>query len=409
MKKITILSAALLAISFANAQSSKTYAITSQTATDYYWSTIREIDITTGKVVKTLFETDKTKFESFDAVTKASITSTAKGNVGNGLDKPFAYGVAASAFDRKHNRLYYSPMHTAQIRYIDLDKNDAEFFYLNNKLIDVPNGGFLTEENHLTRMVLIGKIGYAITNDGNHIFQFTTGKKPEIKDLGALIDDASNSGVSVHNKCSSWGGDIVANEDGLLYLISANRHVFTIDVASRIAKHVGVITGIPAHFTTNGAVVSDAKNVIVTSANAAAGFYTLNMETLAASAIANSSTSYSVSDLANDMLLEGKAKNTPAENTITKVLVANDKVNIFPNPVTSSTFKLSVDELAIGNYTLTVTDLMGRQLYNKRIVVQSDNQVETIDLGKKPTNGLYLIKLTDATAKAVFAGKLVVE
>jgi hypothetical protein len=409
MKRISLLSLAFLATGAVFAQNAKTYAITSVTGNDYYWGNIREIDLATGKVVKTLFESDKTQYESVDAVSKASINSS-KALPANGVDKPFGFGVAASAFDRKHNRLYFSPMHKAEIRYIDLDDAAAKFHYNTTSLISPasPNG-FLTEENHLTRMVLIGKVGYAITNDGNHIFQFTTGKKPVITDLGALIDDASNGSISVKNKCTSWGGDIVANEDGLIYLISANKHVFTIDVASKVAKYKGQITGIPAQFTTNGAVVSDAKSATVTSANPQSGFYNVNMETLVATLVPNSVTNYSISDLANELLLEGAKKNTPVETTISKELVANDNVNVFPNPITSNTFKISLDDLTTGNYTLTVTDLIGRQVYNKRIVVNSDNQVENVDLGKKPSNGLYLLKLVDATNKNVFVGKLIVE
>jgi hypothetical protein len=408
MKKFTLLSAALVAISSLTAQSSKTYAITSQGANDYYWANIREVNLITGKVTKTLFESDKTNFESFDAVSKASINSTAKAFSTSGSDKPFAYGVAASAFDAKHNRLYFSPMHTAQIRYIDLSSGEAKFFYLADKLIDNPTG-YLTEENHLTRMVLIGKVGYAITNDGNHIFQFTTGKKPEVTDLGALIDDASNGALSVHNKCTSWGGDIVADEDGLLYLISANRHVFKVDIASRIAKHLGDIKGIPAQFTTNGAVVNDEGEIILTSANAKSSFYTMNLQTLSAYEFPNSVTGYSISDLANSNLLPSSTPKTYATAEYSKYIIANDQINVYPNPITTSQFKLSFDEMAKGNYAVTVVDLMGKQVFNKRVVVQNENQVETIDMGKKPSNGLYLVKITDATNKAVFVGKLAVQ
>lgn len=39
---------------------------------------------------------------------------------GDLLQAPFATGVAAAAFDKKHNRLYYTPMFVDQLRYIDL-------------------------------------------------------------------------------------------------------------------------------------------------------------------------------------------------------------------------------------------------------------------------------------------------
>ena len=39
---------------------------------------------------------------------------------GNILQAPFATGVAAAAYDKKHNRLYFTPMFVDQLRYIDL-------------------------------------------------------------------------------------------------------------------------------------------------------------------------------------------------------------------------------------------------------------------------------------------------
>jgi hypothetical protein len=52
--------------------------------------------------------------------------------------------------------------------------------------------------------------GYALTNDGNHLIRFTTGKDPVITDLGALTDDASNANNSVHSR-KGFGGDMIAD------------------------------------------------------------------------------------------------------------------------------------------------------------------------------------------------------
>ncbi len=407
MKKSLLLFAAAALGFTAFAQSGKTYAITSQGANNYFWGNIKEIDLATGKVTATLFETDKTPYQVYDAATKNPLYTDNKGLATNFSDKPFAYGVAASALDSKHNRLYYSPMHTAQIRYVDLNNAAPSFYYLNLPMI--PNAsGYLPEENHITRMVLIGKVGYAITNDGNHLFQFTTSKNATVTDLGGLLDDAKNGGISIHNKCTSWGGDVVAGTNGMLYLISANRNVFTVDVASKVTTYLGAITGVPAAYTTNGAVVNDAGKVVLTSANAAAGFYALDINTLVATPITETATNVSISDLANGNLISN-SKPTPEATQYNNLLVANDKVNIYPNPIATNTFKVNFDEMQKGNYVVTVTDLMGRQVYNKRIVVQNESQVESIQMDKKPSSGLYLVRVADASNKAIYVGKLIVQ
>lgn len=411
-KTLLVTSVLALSASLLTAQSSRTFAITSPSANNYYWGNIKEINLATGSFTKTLFETDITPYLTYDAVTKQQLSTDAgKGMPTNYSEKPMAYGVAASAYDAKHNRLYYSPMHQNQIRYIDLSSNEAKFFYLQQPMIANPTG-YLSEENHLTRMVLINKVGYAITNDGNHLYQFTTSKNATVTDLGALIDDANNGATSVHNKCTSWGGDVVATTDGLLYLITANKHVFTIDVASKIATYKGAITGIPATYTTNGAVVNDANKIVLTSANAAAGLYSLDAETLIATTLSATPTNVSISDLANSNLLTvaKKVNNVPVEEVkkVNQVLVANDKINIYPNPVTNGMFNLNFDEIAKGYYAVTVTNLMGMQLYTSRINVQNESQIVTINLGRKPGNGLYLVKVSNGT-KDVYVGKLIVE
>jgi hypothetical protein len=412
MKKLFLLCTAFIAFTLiSSAQSSKTYAITSQGAGNYYWGNIKEVDLATGKVLQSIFESDKTPYQIFDANSKKELNTEARGLSINYNDKPFAMGVAASAYDKKHNRLYFTPMHTAQIRYIDLNSNEAKFFYLQDKMIDNPSG-YLTEENHITRMVLIGKVGYAITNDGNHLFQFTTNKNASVTDLGALIDDASNGSISVHNKCSSWGGDIVATNEGMLYLITANRHVFTVDVASKVAKYVGAIKGIPGQFTTNGAVVNDAGKIVVTSANAASGFYAVDINSLDATIMDATATNVSISDLANANLIESKkpAAYTETEmKKITPALISNDNISVYPNPIRTPQFKINFDEMANGNYLIAVTDLMGRQVFNKRVVIQNEGQVETINMQKKPSAGIYMVRVSDPNNKDVFAGKLIVE
>jgi Secretion system C-terminal sorting domain len=412
MKKIILPSVLFLSFAATAIAQSKTFAITSAGAGNYFWSDIRQVDLSTGQVLNPVFETDKTSYQAFDATTKKAINNESKANVVNYIDKPFAYGVAAAAFDKKHDRLYFTPMHIAQIRYIDMSSGEAKFFYLQDKMLDNPTG-YLSEENHITRMVIMNKTGYAITNDGNHVFSFTTGKKPTVTDMGALVDDPSNNGISIHNRCTSWGGDLVAANDGNLYLISANRHVFTINTETRVAKLVGNIKGIPGNITTNGAVINDNGVLVLASATTGSSLYTVDTETLQATAIPSTSNAYSMSDLANANLLNVKkagSETTPVETAKIPVpLVANDNINVYPNPVVGTQFKINFDEMAKGNYQVMVTDLSGRTLLSKRIIIQGEAQIETISFDKKPARGLYLVKIADAANSNVYTGKLVVD
>ena len=122
--------------------------------------------------------------------------------------------------------------------------------------------------------------GYSLSNDGAHLIQFTTDKNLSINDLGGVVDDQSNKTISVHNSCTSYGGDMIADDDGNLYVFSARNHVFKINIETKVATHLGTITGLPAKFTVNGAAVTANNQIIVASAVEESAYYLVDPETL---------------------------------------------------------------------------------------------------------------------------------
>jgi hypothetical protein len=63
--------------------------------------------------------------------------------------------------------------------------------------------------------------GYALSNDANHLLRFQHFQKSGSGRSWNLIDAETNSNVSIHNKCTSWGGDMVAGAFGELVVVSA--------------------------------------------------------------------------------------------------------------------------------------------------------------------------------------------
>src|SRR5258708_5882253 len=142
-------------------QSTTGYAVTAAEKGGKSWKEVRLIDVTTGSIVKTIYESTR-ESEALNARTgkavvkkdpvnsqpvSASFTTPliqkkvvnldAELNKGIGnivksetrtiimkqnmpYDKPFATNSAALAYDKKHERLYYTPMNIGQLRYIDL-------------------------------------------------------------------------------------------------------------------------------------------------------------------------------------------------------------------------------------------------------------------------------------------------
>jgi Secretion system C-terminal sorting domain len=393
-------------------KSAKAYAFTSDTRGTASWNTLRLVDLSTGEVTQTLGLSNNGAESVFDAASGRAIKNPNTSGYGgyDFMSPVFGTGVAACAYDRVHNRLYYTPMRVDQLRYIDLNEATPKVYYVQSKKIN-PGGHFPAEALVITRMVIgADGMGYALTNDATHLIQFTTDRNPDIVDLGTLTDHEKNGGVSVHNMCTSWGGDMVAAADGSLYLFTMRNHVFKIDPRSRIAELKGSVTGLDKAFTTNGAAVDNNGVVFLGSASTVDGLYSVDMESLAASKVnaANGENIYNLSDLATGNLLGSKPPaNAPAESKVVK-LKGNSFIGLSPNPATNGFFNITFDVEETGRYTIQMVDIMGRVLKAKEVNVSYKKQVERFNYDNK-ANGVYIIRVVNANNETVMSDKVEVQ
>lgn len=410
----TLLTFSFIAFSFsASAQNASTFAITGDNnggAGDFVWMNIRKVDVGTGKLVSTVYDRQTATPQLLDAETKKSYTiaATFNGKAYVTTEQPTATFVAAAAYDKRHDKLFFTPMRKGELRWLDVAEN--KFYTLSSKLI---NSSDLSEEaNHITRMdIAADGNGYAVTNDANHFIRFTTGKKTVITDLGPLNDAETNKGISIHNRCTSWGGDMVADAYGKLYIISANHTVFKVDIDSRTATYVGVISGLPANYTTNGAAVDDDGKVVVSSANSYDGFYKFDMNDLAAVKVEGSD-KYTASDLANGNLLYQKEVDAKRSLGVTAELPLapiNSDARIFPNPVTGNEFKVLFDNQAAGQYYVVLSDLSGRSILSQTAQVSGKMQTVIVRINNTVGKGVYFIKVLDASKQLVFTDRVVIQ
>lgn len=381
----------------------KTFAITGDGNQDFMWMNIRQVDISSGKIVQDVYQREKTAFVMLDADSKVASALA---------NRPTETMVAAAAYDKNQNKLFFTPMRVGELRWLDLNArgNEQRYYRVTSSLLN-SNSALNDEANHFTRMVIAadGK-GYALTNDGSRLVMFTTGKKVSIIDLGAVIDDESNKTVSIKNKCTSWGGDMIADAYNNLYIISANHYVFSLDIQTRKAKQIGYITGLPANYSTNGAAVDNEGNVVVASANTFAGYYKFSMKDFIAGFVEGSDMVYNASDLANGNLLyqkEADAARTFADFKPVVPVMTNE-AHIFPNPVTTGEFNIYFDGQAAGRYNVTITDLSGKPLMNRVVTVNAKTQIETVPLQRNFAKGMYMVKVTDSNNKFIFTERIVV-
>lgn len=404
----SLLMGIILTATIAQSQSDRfAYAVTDINKDGANWSYLRKLDLQTGTFSDILLNGNDINMLPYDATTKKQLTAPLQdARYGNLVNAAFGTGVAAAAYDKKHNRLYYTPMFLDQLRYIDLKTMNV--YVVTSNDFSGQKQKSADQSNIITRMVIAEDgNGYALTNDGMHLIKFTTGKNFTITNLGTIADAAENKTVSVHNSCSSFGGDMIADNDGNLFVFSARNHVFKINIESKIATHLGIISGVPDNFTVNGAAVDNNNQVLVTSAVDATALYTVDISSLDAK-VFKSDNAWRTSDLANSNILRTR-KPAQVPELIAAITATDNRIQLYPNPATNNQFNVQFNDAEAGNYTIQVTDARGLQVTQKNVSISGKGNVSAINLRGVVAKGIYIVKVTDHNSKLIFSNKIVVQ
>ena len=405
--KLRLTAAAMLSVvitTLVSAQepANNAYAITSESIGSSVWTEVKLINLTNGQVIKNVFENSKANYNLFDARSLKQIT-IAKNDSSSAMNdlRPFAGYSAACAFDKKKNRLYYAPLFINQLRYIDLNAaTPSVYIFKDEKLSNAPD--VEAEEYQVTRMVISSDgNGYALNNSGSHLVRFTTGENPQISDLGELNDAPENGDMKISDASTSWGGDMLADVSGYLYVISAHNQVFKIDVQTRTATYLKKIKGLPEGFTTNGAVVDGDGNIIVSSANSIISYYKVDPDVWEAKEIAAGNQVFNTSDLGNNNLL--------FETNLAKRddVFITEKISVYPNPVKSKVFRVTFDNKEPGEYNVQLIDISGRIVSDKAVSVYRGAQVSEVRVNNNLTKGMYMVKVLNHLNREVYTRKII--
>jgi hypothetical protein len=407
--KLRLTAAAMLSVVLSSQVSAQepinnAYAITSESIGSSVWTEVKQIDLATGQVMKNVFENAKANYTLYDARSLKQITIAKNDSSSDVNDlRPFAGYSAACAYDKKKNRLYFAPLFINQLRYIDLGSSTPSvYLFKDEKLSNAPD--VEAEENQVTRMVISADgNGYALNNSGSHLVRFTTSENPQITDLGELHDSPENGDMKIAEAGTSWGGDMLADISGYLYVISANNHVFKIDVQTRTATYLQKIKGLPEGFTTNGAVVDGDGNIIVSSANSIISYYKVDPSVWEAKEIAAGNQVFNTSDLANNNLLF-QTNLAKSDDVFVK-----EKISVYPNPVKSKMFRISFDNKEAGEYNVQLIDISGRIVSDKVVSVYTGAQVSEVRVSNNLTRGMYMVKVLNHLNREVYTKKIILD
>jgi len=243
-----------------------------------------------------------------------------------------------------------------------------------------------------------------------------------VTDPVALSDDASNTNYSVHSR-KGYGGDMIADASGNLYLLTANRTIFKISIESKVATYQGTIKGLPDGFSTNGAMVEEGSKVIVASSESAIGYFRFDLTTMQAEKVSTTASVFNASDLANERLAFAKnkkgrknaeepkqqvtedlTKKSPLQNAI-----VNNGISVYPNPVTTGLVKITFADQPAGKYSVELIDITGKLIQSKEINVNSSRHIEEVRIPSSVSGGNYLLKINGVNNNVSVTNKLVVQ
>ncbi|HEX6916083.1 MAG TPA: T9SS type A sorting domain-containing protein, partial [Chitinophagaceae bacterium] len=86
----------------------------------------------------------------------------------------------------------------------------------------------------------------------------------------------------------------------------------------------------------------------------------------------------------------------------------NDRISIYPNPVSSGFVNVSFEKVTPGLYTIELTDASGRKVINQVAEITGVQQ-QRLTLPKSSAAGMYMIRVLNADGRSVFYEKIVVQ
>ncbi len=428
MKKIlmTIVLGCIVCASFS--QSNKIFLVSSNKIASQNYTHISSVDLSAGKKIADLYEPQKkyavrtNGFRSYLSLQQNAFVNDKEGNVDT-LRSPMGGAVACMAYDAKTNRLFYVPQHLSELRYMDLNQSDPSFTYLDNQSLNLLHSKD-DVANQITRMTIgADGFGYALSNDGEHLIKFSTAGTPVIQDLGVLVDKPTN-GIFVRSSCTSWGGDMVADASGNLILITQSNYVFRISLPGKVAEYVGLISGVPQGFTSNGAAVDENGDLILSCGSCLGNggfvpFYKItNWTNLVASAVPDNIPGIgNISDMASsNLLFQKNAGTTPAalapafSQTQEPEKLALPTYTIYPNPVTSLKFRIKTNNITDkGEYRMIVVDVSGRAVMEEKMTLGSKSNLSSFTFPTNEARGIYTVLIVDIFNRTVYSQQLIVQ
>jgi hypothetical protein len=393
MKKI-FLPAFLICSLFTKAQQKNIFAFGSLDLHNL-WKYIQALSAVSGDIPLTISNTGQTK-SLIDAFSGRAVANSEN----SGL-------VAAAGYASGSKKLFFVPMLSQELRWTSLENKETPVIYsIHSEVLSKLN--FSKPEEQISRMTIDKNgVGYALTNDAMHLIEFTTAERPQIRDLGQLVDAASNGQQSIHSACASFGGDMVTGDDGNIYLITMRNQIYSFHPEKRVAELLGTITGLPQSFTSNGAAANAKGELLVSCSNGNHDCYIVDPHTWEAKPMSTADQKgFNMSDLASGYLLARTARSVESNNELNTV---TGGLQLYPNPLRGSRLQITMGNTISGNHDVQLLDLSGKIVNRQLVNLNAGVQSFSLEFPSQLAKGTYLLKLTDPAQKTIQTTKLIIQ
>ena len=280
--------------------------------------------------------------------------------------------------------VFFIPMTQNRVMSINTDSKNGSFTNIEKSALDVKNQG-----TYFARMTTAPDgFMYALNNNGTELLKISS--NGNIQNLGA-VENLIADMKKLSNETLAYGGDMIADAFGNLYVISAAGNIFKLNPDNMNSSFVGKIKGLPENYTVNGAAVTkDGSVLLATSSDF--GLYTLNFDTLEAKFL--SDYQFPVYDLASSNFLK--------QNQIDNLMASN--YSLYPTIVKNSELNIVAKTNEKNNLNVSVWDLNNKRVYSNSVSVKSVGDYK-INLNGALQPGIYILKATNQDGAEVINTK----
>ncbi len=357
MKKTLLLCSVFMAGYFLNAQDIT--VATGLTKGKIDFQDFRKIDmnnLNAGNVVLT--KADKINFETF--------TSEATKTCSCGKY------IAAMTLSESGD-LFYIPMNGTKVSSVNTTSKTGSIYEIPHSILDNKDQG-----TYFARMTTASDgFMYALNNNGSELLKISSGGT--IQNLGS-IQLIGEKAKALGNDTSVYGGDMIADAFGNIYVFSAAGHVFKINPNNLNANYIGKINGLAQGYTVNGAAVMKDGNVLLATSSAH-GFYTMDINTLETTFKADYN--LPVYDMASPYFLR--------QNLMDEIIEASSYYSLYPTIVKESELNIVSKSTKNSNLHVTVWNLNNKQIYSNTLNVNKIGDYK-VSLNGSLQPGIYVLK-----------------